>query len=421
MVCAGRVVSYKALDAWSDALCAELAARHVGPRDIVALPGPCDETWIARFLGILKAGAACAPISPSMPAERVDFIAHDIASGTDADDSMIVYYTSGSTGAPKGVVLSRSGVSALCRAHVSLCALTCGTKAGVQADVGFDSFALSTLPVLYAGGTLYLMNEAERNSLVGVHRFLMKHRIDITFLTTQFATAYMRAFDNPYLKTLLTGGEAIHSHTPRGYAVYNLYGPTECTVYVTAHKLRADDEGDIPIGTPTGENRVMIEDGELCVSGPQLALGYLNQPEETAMRFVPNPHYDPAVDAPHYARMYRTGDCAQLDAHGALRYRGRRDNQVKISGHRIEPGEVESALMKHPDLACVCVRANRTPAGEAFLTAYCAPQKIAPQILKEFLARSLPAYMIPRHFVMMDELALDMRTGKVDLSALPNP
>lgn len=421
----GNTMSFKELDKRSDEIAAELSARGVMPGHIVPVNLERGAEWIAYSIGILKAGAAYAPISPSLPPERRDFILFDLKNTIAPDDAMVVYYTSGSTGSPKGVILSHSGVMAFCEAHAEICGLSHGIKGGVQADVGFDSFLLSTLPILYSGGAIYLMNDTERISLVGMHRFLTKNRIDTLFLTTQFAVEYMRHFDNANLKILLLGGESLRAYTPRSYAAYNLYGPTECTAYLTAHKLSAEESGNIPIGTPIGENRVYIIDGELCVSGSQVALGYLGRPEETAQKFIENPYYDPDNDADCYRRMYRTGDLAEWAEDGELLYRGRIDNQVKISGYRIEPGEVEVALAKHPNIlaACVVVKQTSDGGGEVYLAAYCVSRRgdITPDALKAHLAQSLPIYMIPRKFIMLDKLPLDARTGKVEFSALPEP
>ena len=387
----GEAITYKELDQHTDNIAQTMISKGIGSGHVIPVHKERGMDWLAYSLGILKTGAAYVPVSPNTPPQRLGFIMRECKENTAPPDAFCIYYTSGSTGVPKGVILSHTGVLSMCEMHAELCGFTHGIRAAVQADVGFDSFLLSTIPVLYAGGTLYLMDDTERSSLIGVHRFLMKNKIETTFLTTQFAVEYMRSFDNKYLKTLLTGGEAIRSYTPRSYDAYNLYGPAECTVYVTAHKMRDGDEGDIPIGKPTGKNNVTLIDGELCVSGSQLAIGYLGHPP--------------------FGEIYHTGDRAQWSDNGELIYRGRIDDMVKINGYRIEPGEIEIILTQHPDITAACVIVKNET-----LLAYCVPASsdISTIAIKEYLTEHLPHYMIPRTFTMLANLPVDKRTGKVD-------
>lgn len=417
----GNIISYRELNNLSDEIAKTLIADGIKTGSIVPMQLKRGPLLIAYSLGIMKAGAIYVPISSDTPPSRLEYILNDIKKEPLTDDAIAIYYTSGSTGMPKGVVLSHSNILAFCKMHAELFAFSNNTRSGIQADVGFDSFILLTFPTLYSGGTIYLMNEIERISLIGMHRFLMKNKIDMLFLTTQFAVEYMKGFDNKYLKTLLLGGEAIHTYVPRSYEVYNLYGPTECTVYVTAYKLKAGDAGDIPIGVPTGLNRIYLVNDEICISSPQVALSYLGRPDETAQKFVPNPYYDPNTDDSCYCLMYRTGDLAKWSDNGELLFRGRIDKMVKISGYRIELGEIEIALLKHSDISAACVIARQNNNDEAFLVAYLVPRtgSIDIDAIKVFLLQSLPSYMIPRKFMVLEYLPLDKRTNKVDISSLP--
>ncbi len=414
-----KTVTYEDLDERSDRYSKALADIGKLPNSPIPLQADRSEDLIAQMLGIIKAGCVCVPISSHTHEKRVDFILNELSDTSCDPSAMLIYYTSGSTGIPKGVILSHESVLAMCKMHKEAYQFPKNVKAAVHADVGFDSFLLSTLPYLLIGGCLYIMSDTERLSLISTHKFLIRHRIETVFLTTAFGVAYMKAFDNKHLKVLLTGGEAITTYTPRSYKTYNLYGPTEFTAYVTSYLISGRESGIIPIGKPAGDTRAYIIDGELYLSGTQITNGYLNRPEETKERFLPNPYYDSQKDAPQYKKMYRTGDLAKWNDEGELLYLGRSDNQVKISGYRIELQEIELALCKHEAVINACVAAQR---GEVsvFLTAYyTAKQEISETELRAFLSKALPSYMIPIKFVCLEKFPVDERTGKINRNELP--
>jgi non-ribosomal peptide synthetase component F len=410
-VCAlGQTITYNELIEAAEAFGKNIKAGSVLP---VTKPSGID--WFVETLGIISAGAAAVPVSTVLPQKRADFITDEIKNAADVfDDAAMIYYTSGSTGNPKGVVLTNTGILSFCRMHGEKFALCEITAAAVCSDPGFDAFLLMSFPALLFGATLYIAPEEVRASLVSLHKFLLKNRIDITFLTTQLAVSYMRAFDNKYLKTLLTGGEAIRAYTPRSYDIWNLYGPSEATVYVTAHKLTEKDSenpSDIPIGKPTGGNRVFLSDGIICIAGSQLAAGYLNHPLDTKKHFTANPFYTEGKDDPVYKTMYITGDKGEFDENGELHFRGRDDCQIKISGYRIEPAEIEAKIANCKGITSVKVSAAKNESGEYVLSAICVGD-IDEKTLRDELSKTLPRIMIPEKISFVSQMPIDRRTGK---------
>jgi non-ribosomal peptide synthetase component F len=382
---------------------------------LVPVTEPAGIRWFIEVLGAFSVGRAAVPISTVLPSERAEFILSDIKNAEDLpQNAALIYYTSGSTGNPKGVVLTHSGLSALAKSHGELFSYNELRNCTILSDPGFDAFVLMSIPALLYGLTIFIAPDEVRASLVSLHKFLIKNKTELTFMTTQLALSYMRTFDNKTLKTLLTGGETLKGSVLRSYDIWNLYGPCEATVYVTAHKLTAADTvpaADIPIGKITGGNRVMTIDGEICISGPQLAAGYLNRPDETAKRFVINPHFDPEKDDSAYRLIYKTGDRGEFDENGELHFRGRVDSQIKISGYRIEIGEIEAKIMSCTGIIDVKVNAGQSDGGEYTLYALCVGDTDE-NTLRNELERKLPRAMIPSVIEFDREIKTDPRTGK---------
>ncbi|MDX2930833.1 amino acid adenylation domain-containing protein, partial [Streptomyces sp. NRRL_B-16638] len=323
---------------------------------------------------MLKTGAAYLPIDPDYPAERITYMLDDARPAltlrepvpaaayghrptddvTDAErrtpwsalHAAYMIYTSGSTGRPKGVVIEHHALATyLHRARNTYTAMTGVTV--LHSPLAFDLTITALWTPLTAGGTVHLTSLEEAEVQPSLIKATPSH---LPLLTNLAATA------SPS-HTLILGGEALHTDQLTdwrtqhpGAQIINAYGPTESTVNITDHRLDGTEEGPVPIGRPFANTQVYVLDsalrpvapgttGELYLAGEQLARGYLGRPALTAERFTANPH-----SSVPGARMYRTGDLAHWNHHGHLTYDGRADHQIKLRGHRIEPGEIETTL-----------------------------------------------------------------------------
>ncbi|WP_448320961.1 amino acid adenylation domain-containing protein, partial [Streptomyces sp. CO7] len=370
-----------------------------------------------------------------------------------------VIYTSGSTGVPKGVVVTHGGLAAFAAAAAERYAAGPGDRVLQFASPSFDASVLELCVSLLSGATLVA---GEEGPLVGerLAEVLEGRRISHTLIPPAALATLPEGTAGalPALRTLIVGAEAcpadLVDRWAPGRRMINSYGPTEATVVASWTGPLTAGTGAPPIGGPAGATRVHVLDaalrpvpagvlGELYVAGPGLARGYLGRPGLTAARFLPDPFGAPGE------RMYRTGDLVRLGADGQLRFAGRADEQVKLRGHRVEPGEIEAALRRDARVrdAAVVVRDDGS-AGTAQLVAYVVPAtaggvlptaagETAPgaasngaagggipvvdtAVLREELARRLPPYMVPSAFVTLERLPLTPN-GKLDRRALPAP
>ncbi len=484
VVAEGGSASYGELDARANRLARLLLARGVGPERVVAVVMPRSVEMVVAQLAVTKAGGAFLPVDPAYPLERIRFMVADAGvavlltcrevtavhagiagfvdvavplvvdepaalaelgamsdrAPTDADrptplllaHPAYVIYTSGSTGRPKGVVVTHAGLASFSAAAVERYAVAPGDRVLAFSSPSFDASVLELCMSLPAGAVLVV---PPPGPLLGeqLARVLAEQRVTHALippaaLATVPAAAAARL---TLFRTLIVGGDVcppglVALWSP-GRRMINSYGPTESTVVATwSEPLSAADGA--PIGTPIANTRVYVLDqalqpvpvgvvGELYVAGVGLARGYLGRPGLTAARFVANPFSRPG------ARMYRTGDLVRWGADGQLRFVGRADEQVKIRGFRIEPGEIETVLQTHPDVDRAVVVARQDQLGLPRLVAYLVPTAgRAPVVeqLRALLAQTLPAYMVPAAFVLLDELPLSAH-GKLDRRALPAP
>ncbi|MEM7482005.1 MAG: amino acid adenylation domain-containing protein [Acidobacteriota bacterium] len=475
----GETWSYRRLARRAGGYALRLQEAGAGCDRVVAIDLPRGPEAVAAILGTLAAGAAYLPLDRSHPSRRRSALAADagvvavivpdatalglgrdeiapptgaevVASasvvGAEVEPRSVppealayVLYTSGSSGRPKGVEVSRAALATyLDRAgeHYGSGGEALSAVAGTS--LAFDLTVTSVLLPLVTGGSVRLAAEgvgigplAEAATAAGEGALLKLTPAHARLLAEEIDPAAGPA-------TLILGGEALDGSALASWRqrapetrVFNEYGPTEATVGCIVHSIRAADLGDgaVPIGRPLPGVRAVVSDafghpappgvaGELRLGGQGLARGYRGRPARTAAAFVP----DPAATEPG-ARMYRTGDRVRFAADGELEYLGRIDRQVKVAGVRIEPGEVEAALCQSPKVAAAVVAGRPGADGEMRLIAWAVPADDglpSLEALRRHLADRLPEAMVPAAIVPLAELPLDDR-GKIDLAALPSP
>jgi amino acid adenylation domain-containing protein len=484
----GVTLTYGELDARGNQLAHALRRRGVGPEVRVGLYLERSAETVVGILGILKAGGAYVPMDVASPPERIAFLLADsgvpvlvtqsaLADGLpdhgaavlrlDADAAEIaaesadpidsgaagntlayVIYTSGSTGTPKGVLVEHGNVVRLFGATDPWFGFGADDVWTFFHSHAFDFSVWELWGALLYGGRVVVVPPAVSRDPHAFHALLVREGVTVlnqtpsAFQQLVHADASSTDSNRLRLRTVVFGGEALEPATLRPWfdrhgdempRLVNMYGITETTVHVTYRPItRADAENGArsPIGRAIPDLRVVLLDdagqmvplgvpGEICVGGAGVARGYLDRPELTAQRFVRDPFSaDPA------ARLYRSGDRGRLRADGELEYLGRMDQQVKLRGFRIEPGEVEAALRAHPAVRDAAAAVRDGGAGDPVLVAWVVPADGADApdgaALRAFVRERLPDYMVPSAFVPLAALPLTAN-GKTDWKALPAP
>ncbi|GEE03128.1 hypothetical protein nbrc107696_35740 [Gordonia spumicola] len=468
VVADGRSSTFAQVAASADAVAAALAERGVGPETVVGVAIPRGRALVDAIVGVLLAGGVVAPIDPDYPADRIAMIVDDAApvavlvdhTTPDAvreaagplavdladlstraprrrqptvrpDNAAYLVFTSGSTGRPKGVVVSHRAIANLIWWRQSEFGLARGERLLQKTSPGFDPFVPEILWPLVVGGTVVMAPPGADRDLDAFADVLATTPVEFVELVPSVIAALLetgRGPDSGVIRTVSAGGEALDTALAQrlratwGCDVVNTYGPAEAAVEVTAQRVDDDLVGAaVPIGHPIGGTTAHVLDawlrpvargdvGELYIGGVQVARGYTGRPDVTATRFIAHPAGE---------RLYRTGDLVRRGPDDGLTFVSRNDAQVKIRGHRVEPGEVETVIAGLDGVAAAAVIARRR-GDDTVLAAYVAPRRgvrLDPAAVRAAVADLLPSHLVPATVDVLDALPRTT-SGKLDRRAL---
>jgi len=460
-----RSYTYDQLEIITNRLAAYLTKRGIGRGSIVSILIPRCEYMLIAALGVLKSGAAYQPLDFSYPYERLSYMIKDAQSSLvivsqkmegmlegisieklymeeisslpeenyiipkiHSEDLFVLLYTSGSTGVPKGCMLTHGNLFSFCKWYVAYYEVNETCRMAEYASFVFDVSMMELFMPLAAGAAVYIIPEEIRTNLQELNGYFEGNHITHTSMTTQIGRQFAEHIENHSLRHLTVAGEALTPlMPPANYQLHNGYGPTEGTILLTIHRVSSYDKKRVPIGKPLDEVELYILDkqkkrvakgeiGELCAAGPHITKGYLHQPEQTDCVYEANPF----SRKKGYERIYHTGDMVRYREDGLLEYLGREDRQVKIRGFRIELPEVEAALKAYPDVFDAVVFAPEIHKEKVLIGYYLADQELNPEKLAAFMKKTKPPYMIPSYFVRLEKIPLNTN-GKVDSAKLPLP
>ncbi len=465
-----KVVTFGELNERANQIANYLINEGAIPGSIIGLCVERSVDLIAGLLGIFKSGAAYVPLDPNYPADRLEWMLTDSAAAlivthstlldqlpenaarnicldldwpeisrastanpacrANAHTPAYVIYTSGSTGKPKGVVIEHQGVCNLADAQARCFGLGPDDRMLQFASISFDASIFEIVMGLQVGAAMVLAPQNDLLPGTPLLEVLKRHAVTAVTLPPT-ALSQLPASDLPALHTITVAGEACPPELVEEWATgrrfFNLYGPTESTVW--ASYQQCEPGKPVTIGRPITNARLYVLDayqqpapigvaGELCIGGAGLASGYLNRPELSAEKFLPDP-----FRTENDARIYRTGDLVRYLPNGNIEFLGRIDHQVKVRGFRIELGEIEAILAARDDIREAVVIARGSSLQDKKLVAYLIPRpgsELSLSELRSYLKESLPEFMVPGTFVELEAFPLTPN-GKVDRAALPSP
>ena len=460
-----RHYTYEEVDLISNRIANELIKLGVKAEDKVSILISKSEYIVIASLGVIKSCAAYQPLDVSYPKERLNFMVKDAGSKvviaekqyidlldeykgpvtyleeldklTDEsrptnrpkpENLFIMLYTSGSTGVPKGVMLEHHNIMALCGVDQKVRNLQHDARVSAYASYGFDADMFDLYPTICVGGTIYIIPEELRLDLIALNNYINENKITDAFFTTQVGRQLVSELTFDTIRTISVGGEKlVPLNPPKNYKLFNLYGPTEGTIYCSGCEVDKLYHR-IPIGHSLADYKFYVLDenkkrlpflakGELYISGPQVGRGYLNRDEENKKAFLTNP-FD---KDPNFQKLYKTGDVVRFLPNGQIDFIGRKDFQVKIRGFRVELSEVEQIIREYPGIKDATVKDFADPAGVKYIVGYIVSDKqIDIDDLKAFIKSKKPPYMVPPYIMQIDKIPLN-QNQKVNKKALPVP
>jgi len=487
-------ITYQELNEQSRQLAFKLKEKGVKPGTIAAIMVKRTIRMMVGLLGILKAGAAYLPLDPEYPGKRINYILANssteilltspglskeikyknaIVHVTDAPNRVpapphlhlppapvtclaYVIYTSGSTGNPKGVVITHQNAVNFISAMTKRIQFSTGKTIAALTTISFDIFFLETFLPLTCGLKVVIVDEHHQQDPGMLRDFIAGNHVEMLQVTpSRLKLLLSTANQDRFLEgveTLIVGGEALPGHlleqVKEVYTgkIYNVYGPTETTIWSTVKDLSPGVPGQLTIGTPIANTQVYIVDrqqrlqplgiaGELLIGGDGVAAGYLNNADLTAEKFI---NYQLQIQNDHGGNrshrsykpyiLYKTGDLARWLPGGELQFLGRLDYQVKIRGFRIELEEIEEQLLNHEQIKEAVVISMKNKNGDNYLAAYLVPARqqenttetLSVSALREYLSGELPDYMIPSYFIHLEQMPVTPN-GKINREALPEP